>query len=127
MSDVTKFALLADTYYETREKRLAMQRAVDAVEKEEKKMKAELIAAFKEHNFKAIGGHIVTITHKLKKTAIATDWNKVHEYIIANDAWDIMQKRLTQSAIDLRWEDKISIPGVEAFPVDDLSISTVRG
>jgi hypothetical protein len=44
---------------------------------------------------------------------------------VEHGAWDIMQKRLTQTAIDLRWEDGVSIPGVEAFPVDDLSISEV--
>lgn len=125
MSEVTKYAQLADSYVETRNRRLAAQRQVDEIEKEEKKMKAQLIAAFKEHNFRAIGGARCTITHRIKNTATATDWEQVHTFIKENDAWDLMQRRLTQKAVELRWEDGIHIPGISAFPVDDLSISEV--
>jgi hypothetical protein len=121
----TELALKADLYYETRELRLKMQREVDAVDKEEKKLKAEIINALKAQDTRAIGGKVVTLTLKQKDTAVAKDWAKLHAYIIENDAWDLMQKRLTQTAVDLRWADGIVVPGIEKFPVDELSYSKV--
>lgn len=125
MLTAEELALKADLYYETRELRLKMQREVDEVDKEEKKLKAELINALREQNTRAVGGKVVTVTLKTKHAAIAKNWDDIHRYIVANDAWDIMQKRLTQTAIDLRWADGIVVPGVEKFPVDELSISKV--
>lgn len=122
-SEIKDLASLADTYYATRERRLALQREVDLIDKEEKTLKGQIIKALKEGEAKAIGGKTVTVTLKTKNVAVAADWDKIHKYIIENDAWDLMQRRLLQSGIDARWEEGVALPGIEAFPVDELSIS----
>lgn len=126
MTDITELASKADQYLATRKRRLALQRETDAIDVEEKKLKQELMLALRRGEAKAIGGQTVTLTLKTKNVATAKDWAKIHKYIVDNDAWDIMQKRLTQTAVDARWDEGIQIPGIEAFPTDELSIHETK-
>lgn len=123
MNDVTKSSELVDEYASTREQRLALARQVDKLDEKEKQLKAQLIAMLEATGATAIGGKLMIVTLVPKEKAVAKDWDAIHRYIIENDGWDIMQKRLTETAIKLRWEEGIAIPGVEKFPVNDLSIS----
>jgi hypothetical protein len=113
---------LVDEYLEARNQRLTLARAVDNLEKQEAALK-KLI----EKELQGIGGDYkgdrfrVTVTEEIKPTA--EDWGLVHHYIIANNAFDLLQKRLTESAVKARWEDGIAIPGIAKFPVTKLSIT----
>lgn len=40
------------------------------------------------------------------------DWSELEGYIRENGALDLLHKRLTETAVKLRWEDGIQIPGV---------------
>ena len=124
-SEINALSSKADEYIRARKARLAKQREVDKLEVEEKKLKAEIIAALNAANTRAVGGQLVTLTLKRKLVATARDWQRIYEYIVATGSWDILQKRLTQTAVDLRWEEGVEIPGIEKFPVDELSISEV--
>jgi hypothetical protein len=53
------------------------------------------------------------------------DWEEVYKYIKANDAFDLLQRRLTETAVKLRWDDGIRLPGIETLRVYDVSISGV--
>ena len=123
MNDVATSSILVDQYADVRERRLAMAREVDKLDTEEKQLKAQLISMLVTANATAIGGQRMIVTLVPKEKAVAEDWDLVHKYIVAEDAWDIMQKRLTETAIKLRWEEGIIVPGVAKFPVHDLSLS----
>lgn len=47
-----------------------------------------------------------------KQKPFISDWAALDGYIREHDATDLLQKRLTESAVKLRWEDGIAIPGV---------------
>lgn len=123
MNDVAQSSQLVDEYASTREQRLALQRQVDKLDEKEKQLKAALIKMLEDSKATAIGGQLMIVTLVPKEKAVAKDWDAIHRYIISNDAWDIMQKRLTETAIKLRWDEGVVVPGVEKFPVNDLSIS----
>jgi hypothetical protein len=122
-TDINILSSKADDYLRARKARLAKQREVDELEVVEKKLKAEIIAALAASSAKAIGGQTVTLTLKTKNKPVARDWSQVYDYIKQHDAFDLLQKRLTETAVSLRWEEGEVIPGIEKFPVDDLSIS----
>jgi len=112
-----------DLYYKTREQRLLMQKQVDNVETEEKKLKEEIIRELQASQVTSIGGQIARVTIQEKIKPIAQDWSQIHAWIKENDAFDLMQRRLTEAAVKARWEEGIKIPGVDSFTVFDLSVA----
>lgn len=123
MSEISDLSVKADAYLRARKARLAKQHEVDELEVVEKKLKAEIIAKLNETKAMAIGGNLVTLTLKRKFKPTTRDWQKVYDYIQETGSWDLLQKRLTETAVTLRWEDGVEIPGIEKFPVDELSIT----
>jgi acetyl-CoA carboxylase alpha subunit len=112
-----------DLFYATREQRLLMQRQVDRIQEQESKLKEELIRELQASKVSSIGGTLARVTIQEKIKPIAQDWAKVHAYMKENDAFDLMQRRLTEAAVKSRWEDGIIIPGVDRFIVFDLSVA----
>lgn len=114
---------LIEAYAEKRDERLVLQRRTDQLKKEETQLKDDLILALQEANLTSAGGTDHKVTYKQETKPVAGDWNEIYRYIQENDAWDLMQRRLLESAIKERWEDGVEIPGVVSFPVDKLSLS----
>lgn len=112
-----------DLYFRTREQRLLMQKQVDNVQTEESKLKEEIIRELQTAQVTSIGGQIARVTIQEKIKPIAQNWELVYEYIRMNNAFDLMQRRLTEAAVKGRWEDGIKIPGVDSFTVFDLSVA----
>lgn len=112
-----------DEYYTLRDQRLTKQREVDVIERKEKALQEEIIRVLNNANMKAGAGQLCVVTVQKKEKPICGDWSKLYAYIIAEDAFDLLQKRLTETAVKLRWEEGVQIPGVEPFPIFNLSIS----
>lgn len=100
-------------YFTLREQRLALQRQVDKLEQDEKdimyEITSELVASGK--NTSSEEGFVA----KLKSTPASqvTDWVQTLDYIRATGQVDLLQKRLTESAVKARWDSGVDIPGVE--------------
>ena len=118
-----KLAMLADQYYLTREERLAKQREVDALQEKESAVKAELIAAISKADASGVAGKLVRVTVVTKPKPQVKDWDALYAYVRRRGAWDLLQRRLSETAVKERWEDGKSIPGVESFNVVDLSVN----
>jgi hypothetical protein len=97
-----------------RKRRLSLQREADLLEQEEKGLVNDLI------NFMNTDGRSVwkegedEVTLIESTEPVVNEWPKVLDYIIENDAVDLLQKRLTASAVKKRWDDGVSIPGIVA-------------
>jgi len=115
---------LIDVYGLKRAERLAAKHVMDELEVEEKKLKAEVIQAMIKAKATSHGGKKYGVNYKRKDKPTAGDWPKIYEWIAQNDGWDILQKRLTESAVEARREDGIVIPGIVMFQVDDVTIFT---
>jgi hypothetical protein len=116
---------LIDNWGAARIARLAQQKVVDALEVSEKKLKAQVIAQMIEAKQTSTGGQKYGANYTRKEKPTTGDWSKLYAYIKENDAFDLLQKRLTETAVAARWEDGIEIPGVVKFPVDDITMFTV--
>lgn len=116
---------LIDEYVQARDRRLELNRQADQCEKREAKLKKDIEDTLNGAGLVTGGGgaYRATLVSEVKPTA--TDWGLVQKYIIENNAFDLLQKRLTESAVKSRWEDNITIPGIVKFPVTKLSITKV--
>ena len=61
----------------------------------------------------------MSLTTKIKP--IANDWEAVWDWAVANEGSDLFQRRLSDKAVKLRWEDGVNIPGIDEYPVDSIS------
>jgi len=113
-----ELSTLVKEFNDARDARLALDREAKVLKGVENELKARLAAAIKEAGL----SKVANVKYQLKLRPHVTDWATFRQYIIQTDGWDLLEKRPGVAACNARWEDSIDIPGVEQFPVDDLSI-----
>jgi hypothetical protein len=97
-------------FYETRAKRLELDRESARLQVEEDKLKYELIKAHDAGD--NLSSRLYLFSYSEKPVPYVEDWAKLTQWIIDNDAPDVLQKRLTESAIMARIREGHVIPGV---------------
>jgi len=105
--------------------RLAADRAARVLKSKEDELSMLLVAHCREQGA-GVDMADVVLEYDTKLSPVANDWAAIHEYIKENDAIDLVQKRLTESAVKLRWDDNIIIPGVGDKLVEKIKV-TIRG
>lgn len=115
-------ATKVDAYKALRDKRLEMQKQVDELAKEENALKTELIQLFRDSEVAGITGRLAQITLVQKTVPIVTDWEALYAHIKATGDFELLQRRLTISAVSERWEDNQDVPGVATDSYFDLSV-----
>lgn len=114
MSELT-LAQVADLLYQTREKRYALNKAVEALEKLEGELKDRLINELPKGEASGIAGKSARVSIEVKPVPRAEDWEKVFAYVKKNNAFDLLQRRLNDAAVRERWEAGKQVPGVNTF------------
>lgn len=99
---------------------LKMQPLKDAAAALEAELQHAMIAA----KMESVASKNATISLKRTEFAEVTDFKAVQKFVVKNDAWDLLRKQVNVGAARLRWEDDITIPGVEKGVRVDLSVTT---
>mgnify|MGYP001576760948 CR=1 FL=1 len=121
--DAKEAGVIADNYKALDLQRLDLQRQADTIEREQKTLKAQLIEYFQTTETTAVSGtngHIVSLVKKPQP--IAESWPDIQAYIVENNAWELVQRRLSDAAIKERLEQGIEIPGVGIIDTFSLSV-----
>jgi len=116
---------LAEAYDRTKQARLQHDRESKKLHEIETALKKHIIELLKEKNMTAAGCATVILTLGRKPQARAGDWDEIHRYIIEHDAWDLVQRRLSEDAVRERMLDG-PIPGVTIEWLDTLSESRAK-
>jgi hypothetical protein len=103
-----------------RAQRLEAQRIVDAMQKEESALKSWLIAVFQAQAFEGmvINQRITGLSTREVHTTV--DKTALVDYIYDNQAIDLLQFRLSETAIVAREAEGLEIPGLEIVEAYDL-------
>lgn len=120
-----KLAVAADKLYTIREKRLALQKEVDLLQAEETTLKDYLINNLPKSEATGVTGKLARVTIVLKPIPQVKDWDKFYAYVKKHNAFELLQRRLGETAIKERWEAGANIPGVEKFNATTVSINKV--
>lgn len=115
-------AALVDQLFKLREKRYKLQRAATAIEEQEKDIRARLIAELPKHDATGIAGKIARAQLEVKRVWRVQEWDKLYAYIGRTKAFDLLQRRLNESAIKERAEAKRPVPGVAAEAITTVSL-----
>jgi len=124
-SNITTLAVMVDDYIRLREERLSLERQAEAIKEKETALKAGLIEALSTHQAGGVAGRTHRVTLRKKSTPQVQDWAKLYDYIKANNAFDLIQRRLSAPAVVERWDVKEDIPGVIPVSFTDISINKI--
>jgi hypothetical protein len=109
LADLKETAL---EYSTKKAERLAADKVARSLKTEEDNLAFAITLYCRENGGAGVDLATVMIEYDTKLTPVAQDWDAIHQYIRENDAIDLVHKRLTESAVRLRWDDDIVIPGV---------------
>jgi hypothetical protein len=95
-----------------RKRRLSLQREADLLEQEEKGLTGLLIAHMNVHGIELFKDGDDEVSLVTTEEPNVTDWPKLLDFIVTTGSVDLLQKRVTASAVKARWADDVEIPGV---------------
>lgn len=116
-------AACADLLFTKRAERLAADKAAEALKAHETFLTNYIIDNLPKSQAEGIVGKLcsVTITRKIKPTV--EDWDIFYKYVKRTGAFELLQRRLGEKAVQERWDAGKVIPGVGSFPHLGLSIT----
>ncbi len=115
-----------DMLYEMREERLKLQREIDELKEKEEALKTHILNTFEEEKLEGSKGVLATASITRRVVARPLDWDAIFQYVKINDAFDLLQRRITDTAYRDRLEHGEQVPGVEPFTVIGLSLTKSR-
>ncbi len=121
---MTKTEVIAN-YFALREKRLALNRQADELEQQEKDILYAWSKDFEDSGEKAVSevGTDFTLKATRKDVTVVVDWTTVLDHIRETGEVDLLQKRLTESAVKARWDSGKEVPGVDKTHKWDVKVT----
>lgn len=112
---------IAIAWRAAREARLAKQKEVEELEIKEKKLKQEVIAALSKSKNKAVSNGERLFQLKTTMEPVAEDWAALYEHVRKTGEFELLFRRINPASVKERWEQGLTVPGVNKIPVETLS------
>jgi hypothetical protein len=123
MSNQEKMAELADKIFAYKQKLSAFKKMhEDLISGLEEKLHALMT----EGKCETITGGKAIARMKPKKTVVVEDWSALQEFVIRHRAFDLLQKRITESAIIARHDSGETVSGCKIDSKQVLSILELK-
>ena len=118
------FGACADMLFDLKEKRLAAQKIVEEFAEQEKALKEHIIQGLPKGDTGAIGKHhkVTVITKQIPQVR---DWDAFYKYVSRTKSFELLQRRLSESAVNERLEAGKTVAGVEMFQAVTVSLTKV--
>lgn len=115
----------ADMLYALREKRLAGQKVVDAVETEEKALKEYIVNNLPKSAASGVLGAVAKVSVTTKMVPQVKDWTLFYAYVKKTNGFDLLNRALNKSAVEARYEAGKKVPGVKDFSAVSVSCTKI--
>lgn len=119
-------AACADLLYKTREARYKLQKEVDKLKAVETACNEFFINNLPKDTT-GISGKVAQVHVDSKPVPQVEDWDAFYKHVKKTGQFDLMQRRLSESAIKERWENNKTVPGVTKFNVKTVSCTALKG
>lgn len=116
-------ARLVNSYVDVRQQRLDMDKLAKDYKEKENALKADILDEMTRSGMGEIAGVSKRVKLKVKEVAKPTDWQALYDYILKNEAFYLLHKRLSTGVANEMAEQGVDIPGVEFFQQRDLTVS----
>lgn len=94
-------------------KRMALQKEVDSLKEKEDMVKDYLIGEMLTNNSTTLVENGFQVVLKTLTVPAVMDWEVFLDHVRKTGQLDLLHKRVTESAVKLRWEDGVTLPGVD--------------
>lgn len=118
-----KIGSIADLYYETRQRRLEIDKVAKELKAQETWLKNFVIDEVPKSNTTGIAGSIARVQVIPKSRPQVNNWDDFYKYMLRTKRPELLQKRLSTEAVVELWDDKKTVPGVEEFLYKDVSLT----
>jgi hypothetical protein len=115
----------ADRIYELRNKRLTAQKLVTEIEEEEKALKEHIIQTLPKSEASGVAGKCARVTVITKEVPQVKDWDAFYKHIKKTGDFDLLNRAVSKSGVEARWDAGKKVPGVVPFELTKLSINKV--
>ena len=115
----------ADKLFTLKAERLAQQKLADALEAEEKALKAYIIDNLPKSEASGVAGKLARVTAITKEVPQVENWEIFYKHLKKTGQFELIGKRLADTAIRERWEAGKEIPGIKHFTVVSLSMNKI--
>ena len=120
-----------EKYVQIRKERLELERKAETMKAEEDMLrglvKRELLGRLNGGNtIYQPKGLKVKAELKMRANAELVDWDALQKHILATGEFDLLQKRVTVTAVRARWEVGKEVPGVTQTQEPEVTISVVK-
>lgn len=115
----------ADHLYGLRAKRSAAQKVVDAIEAEEKALREHIIQTLPKSEASGISGKVANVKVVNRVVAQVKNWDQFYNHVLKTKSFDLLQRRVSETAVAERWDAKKKVPGVERFEFPVVSVTKV--
>jgi hypothetical protein len=126
MLELKELGALTDRLHKVREDRIAADKVAASLKEEEQRLYGVVVAAMEEQELSSVGGKVAIVHRGIKRQPYAMDWDRVYKYITENEAYDLLHKRLTFSAVLDRLDDGEHIPGIGVQELSFLTYAKAR-
>ena len=120
-----QLAAAADALYQARVKRLALQKEVDNIAKEEARHREFIIENLSKSQAGGIKGRVARAELKTKRVVRIENWDEFSAFVLKNKRLDLLQRRPSDAAIEELWEARKKVPGAEPFDVVSVSCTKI--
>lgn len=96
------------------DKKAELKKQLKAVEEKYNAKEKELEATMKELGTHSASGNAYGVERVVEEYPTVEDWNKTYAFIKRNNAWDLLQRRISTRAWNDRRE-KRPVPGITSF------------
>ncbi len=115
----------ADAAYSLRMERLAAQKIVDSIKAEETQVREYIIQNLPKSESTGVAGKLARVTVMNDDVPQVDDWAKLYAHIKKTGDFDLLQRRVSNEAVQERWDNGKQIPGVKVFHAVKLSLNKV--
>ena len=110
---------VVDRLYEIKLRKARVNRLIALIEEEEKMLQNRLVDVLDKDDTTGVSGKLGRATVSVKRIPYAKDWVAVHKYIIETGEFDLLQKRLSTTAVE---ERETPIPGIDFMNVKKVNL-----
>ena len=118
----TNPAEAADMLWTIREERYALDRQSAVLKDDETALQVHILATLAKKDMTGVAGKICRVEAVNKTVPTVASWDDFWKGFRKDRDFDLLQSRLSNKAVEARWEAGKQVPGVEARLIPTLSI-----
>lgn len=114
-----------DLLYQRRAERQALAKQLEDLKGEEADLEDHIFKTFSKQDLRGAKGAVANASIKEDNVPTIEDWDLFFEHVKKTKSWDMLQRRLSTTAVRERWKSNKEVPGVGVFHKMSLSLTKV--